>query len=232
MEVLDTRAAADFAARRLTELADPAAAGAMARYMKTEMPFYGVKKPARVPILRELVQGWPPTNRKQYQQLVLSLWRGRHREEKYLAVGVARYYESFIDPGSMKLYRRLIVEGAWWDFVDEVASTLVGRDLLDHRAATTPQIVEWLDHNDMWLRRTAVLSQLKHREQTDAALLFRCCSTRAHETEFFIRKAVGWALREYAKTDADAVRRFVVEQGELLSSLSRREALKNLPPPG
>jgi 3-methyladenine DNA glycosylase AlkD len=147
---------------------------------------------------------------------------------KYLAIGAAQRHRRFITPGAMPLYRRLIVEGAWWDLVDGVASDLVGTVLLDHRAATTPVLRRWLHHDDLWLRRSAIISQLNHKTATDAAFLFECCSARAHETEFFMRKAIGWALRQYARTDPEAVRRFVAEQGDKLSGLSRREALKHL----
>jgi 3-methyladenine DNA glycosylase AlkD len=194
--------------------------------MKTEMPCYGVKKPERRPILRELTRRWPPHDRDEYEALVLELWNLEHREEKYLAIGVARHHEPFIEPASVPLYRRLIIEGAWWDFVDEIAANLIGRVLLQHRRGTTPMIRRWSSDPDMWLRRTAIISQLRHRDQTDASLLFECCRTCAHEKEFFIRKAIGWALRAYAKTNPKAVREFVAR--EQLSALSKREALKNL----
>ncbi len=217
-----------FAERELARRADRAAAIDMARYMKTTMPFYGVKTPDRAPIARDLAERWPPETATDYRRLVLSLWERPHREMKYLAIGVAQRHQRFILPGAMPLYRRLITEGAWWDLVDGVAADLVGRVLREHRVATTPVLRRWLHHRDLWLRRSAIISQLNHKSDTDATFLFECCAARAHDTDFFIRKGIGWALRQYARTDPDAVRRFVREQGDKLSGLSRREALKHL----
>ena len=226
--MLDVAAAVAFAERELRKRADPAAAVDMARYMKTTMPFYGVKMPDRTPIARTLAERWAPQSAAEYRRLVEGLWGRTHREMKYLAIGAAVKHRSFIEPTMLPLYRRLIVTGAWWDLVDGVASELVGKVLLDHRKWATPRLREWLHNDDMWLRRTAIISQLTHKADTDASFLFECCAARAHETEFFIRKAIGWALRQYARTDPEAVRRFVKQQGDRLSGLSRREAMKHL----
>jgi 3-methyladenine DNA glycosylase AlkD len=226
--VIDLTAAANFASSSLASLSDPAKAADMARYMKTDMPFYGVQKAGRGPICRQLIRRWPPATRSEYTALVRKLWALPHREEKYLALGVARAHSRFVTLSSTPLYRRLIVEGAWWDLVDEAATKLAGTVLLHQRDAMTPTIVKWLDHQSLWLRRAAIISQVGHKKDTDADLLFLGCSSRAHETDFFIRKAIGWALRDYAWTAPDAVGDFVrSHQGEL-SGLSKREATKNL----
>ena len=226
--VLDVAAAVRFVERALKSQGDAAAGREMARYMKTDMPMYGVRSPARVPIARTLAERWPPQTAADYRSLVLGLWERPHREMKYLAIAAAVRHRKFITPVALPLYRRLIVEGAWWDLVDEVAADLVGKVLLEHRERTTATLREWLHHDDLWLRRTAIISQLRHKDATDAAFLFECCAARAAETDFFIRKAIGWALRQYAYTDPEAVRRFVSAQGDRLSGLSRREALKHL----
>ncbi|MGI9601109.1 MAG: DNA alkylation repair protein, partial [Acidimicrobiales bacterium] len=121
-----------------------------------------------------------------------------------------------------------VTEGAWWDLVDSVASGIIGKVVLNERARMRPLLDEWIDCDDMWLRRTAIICQLEHKESTDVEMLFGFCTRRAFEKEFFIRKAIGWALREYAKTDPDAVRVFVAEHQSELSGLSRREATKHL----
>jgi 3-methyladenine DNA glycosylase AlkD len=226
--VLDVDAAVSFVNRELAARADPATAVEMARYLKTDMPFYGVKTPDRKPIAADLARRWIPDTAADYERLVLALWHQPHREVKYLALGVAERQHRFITLEAVPLFRRLIVEGAWWDLVDGVAANLVGGVLLHERAAMTPLVRRWLDDEVMWLRRTTIISQLNHKAATDAALLFDGCAARAHETEFFIRKAIGWALRQYARTDPQAVRQFVEEQGEKLSGLSRREAMKHL----
>ena len=114
-----------FASSALAAVADPSKAPDMQAYMKTDMPFYGVQKPARTKILRELVHRFPPPDRAGYEALVMALWRLPHREEKYLALGVARHFHEYVVPEELPLYQGLIVEGAWWDLVDEVATHLI-----------------------------------------------------------------------------------------------------------
>ncbi len=200
----------------------------MAAYLKTAQPFYGVKSPPRRQIVRELLEIYPIESPRTYVDTVVTLWELPHREEQYAAVDVAILAKRFVTFERVPLYRRLIVEGAWWDFVDAVASKLIGRLLREQRESMTPIVLEWIDDPDMWLRRTAIISQLGHKNATDADLLFDFCRRRAHEPEFFIRKAIGWALRDYARTDPNAVREFVDDMGDELSGLSRREATKHL----
>ncbi len=200
----------------------------MAAYLKTDMPFYGVQTPARREIGREIARRFPPRSTLEYRSMVEALWVLPHREEKYLAIGIALQHKEFITFNQLDLYQRLIVEGAWWDLVDGVASGLVGLVLRRERPATRPVLDVWIDHDDMWLRRTAIISQLDHKEATDAGMLFDYCLRRAWESEFFIRKAIGWALRQYARTDPDAVTEFLLAHRESLSGLSFREASKHL----
>jgi 3-methyladenine DNA glycosylase AlkD len=223
-----TTAPIEFVQEALRGQADPAKAVGMQAYMKTDMPFYGVQKPARSLILRRLVQAFPPTDRGSYEMLVLSLWNLPHREEKYLALGVAGHFKSFIDTASLPLYHRLIAEGAWWDFVDEVATHLIRTLVLNQPTQAWREVDKWIDDPDMWLRRSAILCQVGAKEKTDSNRLFSFCATRLHEKEFFIRKAIGWALREYAKTDPAAVADFVAAHRERMSGLSFREATKHI----
>lgn len=200
----------------------------MAAYMKTTMPFYGVPKPGRQPVLRALVRRFPPAGVVEYREAVGALWALPHREEKYLAIGYARAFGDHVTFDQLALYRSMITEGAWWDFVDEIAGHLIGRLVADERPRMRPVLEEWIEHEDMWLRRTALICQLRHREETDAVMLFDFCRRRAHEKEFFVRKAIGWALREFAKSDPRAVKAFLDEMGDSLSGLSRREASRYL----
>ncbi|NNC74498.1 MAG: DNA alkylation repair protein [Acidimicrobiia bacterium] len=211
----------------LTAAADASKAGPMAAYLKTDMPFYGVQTPQRRRIVKAALMAHPVASRSEYRDVVASLWELPHREEKYCAISIATRFQEYVTPGSMPLYKKMIVEGAWWDLVDGLASDAVGSVLLRHRAKTTVTMRRWVDGPDMWLRRTAILSQLRHRDQTDAAMLFDFCLRRAYEKEFFIRKAIGWALREYAKTDGDAVYDYCDRNGDQLSGLSLREATKH-----
>jgi len=217
-----------FVQAALRERADPPKAVDMQAYMKTEMPFYGVQKPARALILRQLVQGFPPADRDGYEDLVLGLWSLPHREEKYLALGVAGHFRDFVDTASLPLYRRLILEGAWWDFVDEVATHLVGHLVVHHPAEVWPEVDTWIDDADIWLRRSAIICQVGAKEKTDTTRLFAFCEARLEEKEFFIRKAIGWALRQHARIDPEMVARFVETQRGRLSGLSYREATKHI----
>ena len=219
---------ARYVTARLKKFADPARAPAMAAYMKTAQPFYGVPTPARATIMRETRDRFVPLDDKSYQRNVLALWNLPHREERYCAIAYARQHPQFITISALPLYERMIREGAWWDFVDEIAINLVGTVLGNSRAKTRPLIERWIDDPDMWIRRTALISHMKHKKETDAAQLFDHCLRRAGESEFFIRKAIGWALREYSKTDPRAVRAFLNKNRKRLSRLSFDEGSKHL----
>jgi 3-methyladenine DNA glycosylase AlkD len=160
--------------------------------------------------------------------LVLALWDLPHREEKYLALGYAMRFKEHITPERLPLFRRLIVEGAWWDFVDEVATRMVRHLIVNFPTASWPQIDPWIDDDDMWIRRSVIICQVGAREHTDAGRLFAFCKRRMHEKEFFMRKAIGWALREYAKTEPEAVAGFINENLDTLSGLSYREGSKHI----
>ena len=217
-----------FVQAELSKVADPVKAIPMAAYMKTEMPFYGVPKPGRVPIAREVKANFPPVDADDYHRKVLSLWNLPHREEKYLAIGYAWAFRKYVVFSQIDLFERMIVEGAWWDFVDELATPIVGKVVLEDREIMRPVLERWIDGPDMWLRRSAIICENRHKEETDQEMLFDFCLRRADEKEFFIRKAIGWALREYARSRPDEVRRFLAEYGPRLSGLSRREAAKHL----
>jgi 3-methyladenine DNA glycosylase AlkD len=219
---------ARYVTAQLKLLADPKKAPAMAAYMKTTQPFLGVPTPMRAAMLKQMGDRFAPADQKSYARSVMALWKLPHREEQYCAISFARRYEQFITPASLPLYERMVREGAWWDFVDEIAVNLVGAVYGKFRAQTRPFIERWIDDEDMWIRRTALLSHLKHKRDTDAAQLFEHCLKRAHEPEFFIRKAIGWALREYSKTDPRAVRAFLTRNRKQLSNLSYAEASKHL----
>lgn len=224
----DLTEACKFVSSRLAEVGDPVKAPQMQAYMKTEMPFYGVQKAGRTPIVRELVKRFPPADGDDYERLVLALWELPHREEKYVALAVARHFKNHIAPERLHLYERLIVEGAWWDLVDEVATKLIRPLVVGYPDDTWPTVDQWVDDDDMWLRRTAVICQIGAKDATDARRLFDFCAARAHEKDFFIRKAIGWALREYARVDPEAVAEFINSHLEELSGLSYREASKHI----
>jgi len=218
----------DWLQRELTALADPVNAIPMAAYMKTDMPFYGIKRPLRKPIERAMKKRFPPKDRDAWEAAVRGIWALEHREEKYCALTYARAFPAHHLPDSMPLFEDLIRQGAWWDLVDEVAVQLVGRAVQRHRETLTPTLKAWIKDDDVWIRRTAIICQIKHKAETDVPLLLDFCTRRADEKSFWIRKGIGWALRELSKTDPDTVRAFLAKHGEALSGLSRREASKRL----
>jgi 3-methyladenine DNA glycosylase AlkD len=215
----------------LAEAGDPAVAPDQQAYMKSEMPYHGITSPRLKAVLRPFVRAYTPVDRATHEATVLELWDGAtHREERYAAVAFARHRlaRAWLDPDALTLHRHLVVTGAWWDHVDEIASHLVGDVLAGHRPVTTPVIRAWAVDDDLWVRRSAVISQLLHRADTDTDLLRFAIDSNLDDTTFWLRKAIGWSLREYAKTDPDWVRTEVDRLGPRLSGLSRREALKHL----
>jgi 3-methyladenine DNA glycosylase AlkD len=208
--------------RELAARADPAKAPEMQSYMKSEMPFLGVQKPGRREVARIVFPAHPLDGFEAWRDTVLRLWReATYREERYLAIALARdaRYRAFRTVAALPLYEELIVTGAWWDFVDEVAIRLVGELELGF-------LRSWAIDPDMWKRRTAIIAQIARKDGTDAQLLFDCIEPNRGDREFFIRKAIGWALREFSKVDPDAVERYC--DAHELSPLSRREALRIL----
>ncbi|WP_410644404.1 DNA alkylation repair protein [Amycolatopsis sp. lyj-346] len=214
----------------LAELADPAKAPAMQAYMKSAMPFRGVAKPERSALLKRVLAAHTLPDRVTFSGTVLKLWRtAEFREERYAAIDLSGYraYRRWQDPELVPVYEEMIVGGAWWDVVDEVAIRRIGPILRDHRARMTPIMLAWAHDGDLWRRRTAIICQVGAKEDTDTELLTRAVEPSIAEPEFFLRKGIGWALRDYAKTAPNWVRCFVDDHPGL-SGLSRREALKHI----
>lgn len=215
----------------LASAGDPGRAVDQQRYMKSAMPYRGISSPDLTALLRPLLRGWEPDGRGRWEATVRALWDGAtHREEWYAALAIARHRRArpWLDAGSVELSRHLVVTGAWWDVVDVVAVHLVGVALRADGAAVTPVVRAWAGGDDLWLRRTAVLCQVGARDRTDVDLLRHVVEANLEEPAFWLRKAIGWALRDRARTDPDWVRAEVDRLGERLSPLSRREATKRL----
>jgi 3-methyladenine DNA glycosylase AlkD len=214
----------------LRAAADPARAPAMQAYMKSDLPFLGVAKPERTAALRPVLAAHPPVDRASWEATVRALYdEATHREERYaaLALLVVRASRPWHDVELVPLVEHLVVTGAWWDLVDEVAGRTVAPLRRADPDGLAPVIRRWARHDDLWLRRTAVLSQLG-KGDTDRELLAEVVDANAASPEFFLRKAIGWALRDLAHRDPDWVRAFLDSRGDALSPLSRREAAKHL----
>ena len=212
---------------------DPGRAAAQQAYMKSAMPYRGISAPQLKAVLRPLLASPDNlvTDRDEWEGAVHELWDGAtHREERYAATALSGYraYRAWQDADTLPLYRHLITTGAWWDHVDELASRRVGPILLSHKEEVAPVVREWASDEDLWLRRTAILSQLTFKDRTDLDLLAHAIEANLGDTSSWIRKAIGWALRQHARTDPDWVRGTVAAYGGRLSGLSRREALRHL----
>jgi 3-methyladenine DNA glycosylase AlkD len=139
-----------------------------------------------------------------------------------------RRYLSYRTPAVVPMLEEMIVEGAWWDYVDALASHPLGDVLVADPPRVSRVMRRWARDRDMWKRRAAILCQLRRKGATDVALLYDCIEPNLADREFFIRKAIGWALRQYAWTDHREVKRYVNANRARLSALSVREALKNV----
>ncbi len=216
---------------RLAPLADPARSEQTRRYLKTAEPMFGVAAPAVRAVVRQLQKDHPPADRATWEQGVRSLWAVPEREGRYAAITWVTGWKRkrFLGVETLPLLEELVRAGAWWDLVDALAAKAVGRVVALHRAEARPTLERWIEDPDLWVRRTALLCQLEHRGDTDVPMLLDFCRRQAGDRSFWIRKAIGWALRQHARTDPDVVRAFLAEQGDRLSGLSRREAGKHLP---
>jgi 3-methyladenine DNA glycosylase AlkD len=202
----------------------------MQAYMKSVMPYHGVSAPPLRQIFREIFSGISFSSADEWQRLVLYIWRkAKFREERYAALALCevRAARAFQTPAALSMYEELIVTGAWWDYVDMLASHCLGEVLRRHPREMAKKMKEWSRSDNLWKRRSAILCQLQFKKETDLKLLYACIAPSLDSEEFFLRKAIGWALRQYAWTDPVEIRRYVREHEARLSPLSRREALKN-----
>ena len=204
---------------------DDERARSMAAYMRDQFPFMGIATPARVAIQRQVLAGLPSPDERDLVAVAVACWKRPEREYQYGACGYLRKHVGRCSPAFIGTAERLITTKSWWDTVDELAQSVVGALVASHPQLRTT-MHRWIDADDFWLARSAILHQNRCKARTDPEVLFDYCVRRAADREFFVRKAIGWALREYSKTDAEAVMRFVREHRNELSGLSRAEALK------
>lgn len=218
----------------LAAAGDPDKAPRMQAYMKSAMPYHGVPAPGQRQLFRAVFTAHPLPDRECWLATVRALWDdATHREERYAAIELtgARAYARWRGPDLVpSLYRDMIVTGAWWDYVDDIAIRRVGPLLHSAPGPVTPIVKAWSAGGELWLRRASIICQIGRKAYTDTDLLTLTIDRAAGEREFFLRKAIGWALREYAKTNPDWVRGFVADRAGRLSPLSVREAVKHLGP--
>ena len=209
-----------FEANRNEELAGP-----MAAYMKGLFPFHGIKSPLRKQLLKEhFLEYALPEPGKLFEE-VWKLYNLPEREYQYAAIALIEKMRKHLTLEDFPLLLQFIETKSWWDSVDSIAPHFVGQLVKMERDYGEKTMLEWSKSDNMWTNRSAILHQLKFKQQTDAELLFTIIKQHTDSKEFFIQKAIGWALREYAKTNSDVVKEFVEEHS--LKPLSKREALKH-----
>lgn len=202
-------------------------AAVMAAYMRNQFGFLGLKKPERDLLVKPLMRAAVvDADEKWLAQTARKLWLLPEREYVYVAVDLLRVGNKRLTVESLDLVEELLPHRAWWDSVDGLAGHVLS-PLVLRLPELRDEMDRWIEHENFWMRRAAILHQLAHGRATDSRRLFAYCASQAAEKEFFIRKAIGWALRQYARVNSVAVRKFVESHPEL-SALSRREAMKRM----
>ena len=214
----------------LHEVADASKAPAMQAYMKSTMPYLGVSSVPLRAAAKTVFADYVFDDAERWQRDVLSLFRkAAHREERYMALALVahRKAQAFLTPDALPMLEALVVEGAWWDIVDALARRF--GDL--SKAFPKPMkkhMLAWSRDDDMWKRRISIICQLGFGGETDLGLLYACIEPSLASKEFFLRKAIGWALRDLAWSNPKEVVRYVRANRARLSPLSKLEALKNV----
>lgn len=207
--------------------ADPERAPQMAAYMKDHFAFLGVTSPERKALQKPFLAAARSAAPDAVLDVAERCWDEDDREFQYVGADLLRARAKTFRSDDLDRLHWFIVNKSWWDTVDALAShpvgSVVGR--FDELGAVMDV---WIDDPDFWVARTAILHQLRYKEALNEARLFNYVLKRAADTEFFIRKALGWALRSHARVAPEPVRSFVTEHESLLSGLTRREALKHL----
>jgi len=192
--------------------------------MKGKFDYFGIKSPERKILKKEFTDdyGYPASG--DLEEIAKECWLLPQREYQYFIMEILGRLAKKASAERIDLYAFLIENKSWWDTVDYIASNLVGIHFKLYPGLIKPHTEKWMKSGNIWLQRTAILFQLKYRQDTDLLLLSDYIQQLQGSKEFFINKAIGWILREYSKTNPDWVIHFV--QHQKLANLSRREAMK------
>ena len=197
---------------------------AMEAYMRNQFDFFGIKTPERTSLLRDFLKKNGKPSVEELPEIVRSLWAEPQRECQYIALTLLDKQSRHLKKEHLPLLEELAVEKSWWDTIDHIASNLVGK--IYRNEENDAYLEKWIQSENMWLNRISILHQLKYKENTDQSRLFRYILLHRESKEFFIQKAIGWALREYSKTNPKAVSQFITTNE--LAPLSTREGLKHI----
>lgn len=207
------------------QIADAGKAAGMSAYMKHRFLFYGIPKPHREALTKPFLYAFKHRSMDEVWQAIEALWNCPGREALYMAMVLLEKHERSLRKSDISRLEWLITTHSWWDSVDALAAHPVGvyfRLFPEERERIIPT---WIASENMWLNRTAIIFQLMYKHETDTDILTRSISAHLHSKEFFIQKAIGWALRQYARVNPDWVMDFA--ESVPLKPLSRREALKH-----
>jgi 3-methyladenine DNA glycosylase AlkD len=202
----------------------------MQAYMKSTMPYHGLQMAHLRAICKQVFAEHLLSSCSEWRQAILELWRSaKFREERYAAIELLsmRRHRACWTPELMPMLDEMVTTGAWWDLVDGVAH-VIGELLRKHPRMMRPLMRAWSTDEHLWKRRVSIICQISFKQETDLVLLYANIEPNLGDRDFFIRKAIGWALRAYAWTDPKEVARYVHAHESELSGLSRREALKNI----
>lgn len=206
--------------------ANPSQAAPMKKYMRDQFEYLGIKTPQSAALQKEFYaeQGLPEVT--ELDSILRELWSLPQREFQYVGLGLLDKLEKKLPAKFIKTIEYLIMTKSWWDTVDAIASHTVGSHFRRFPEVREKYLPKWRASKNIWLRRTAILFQLNYKKETDFELLCDIIRENLDSKEFFINKAIGWALRQYARVDPKAVKKFV--KSTPLHPLSRREAMKHL----
>lgn len=211
----------------LREKSTPENAFAMAKYMRNHFSFYGIKTDDRRQVFKDICKVNQVDIETNSRKIALKLYSKPERELQYCAIEIViKQLKGRYKKEDIQLIEKLIITNSWWDSVDTIAKYILGEYLLEYPLETEKVIERFSNSENMWLNRSAILFQLGYKGKTNFEILKSECEKHKNSNEFFIQKAIGWALREYGKTNPKAVRNFVASTN--LKTLSKKEALKNI----
>ena len=220
--------------KALVAEANPERASQQQAYMRSNTPFYGLTAGVSRALAKQTFDRYPIESARLWQAQVLGLWRGaKAREERHAAIELAIYkpYRQWLTADAWEMLDELVITGAWWDFIDAIAPNHHAWLLANEPKVIKPKLRAYASDTstaEVWRRRVALLCQLKAKHNTDEALLYGSIRKSLGHPEFFVRKAIGWALRAHSRIDPAGVLEFVGNNKDRLSPLSKREALKLL----
>jgi 3-methyladenine DNA glycosylase AlkD len=194
----------------------------MAKYMKNQFPFLGIKTPERRELSKEFIKERKKAKTVDWD-FIFNCYELPEREFQYLAIGYLDTVKALLTIDDMERIKKMITTKSWWDTVDSI-SPIVGHIAMKYPNIKEDVLNDWIFSDNIWLKRVAILFQLKYKDKTDTAFLTKAILNNANTTEFFINKAIGWALREYSKTNKEWVREFIANNQ--LSKLSVNEGSK------